>query len=93
MLPEILKVLEIPKWKKLLMQHQGWSKYMAFQSALEGLRTGEADPQQVMKDLTDEVKEATDVYRKAQGQEMLKSVGKAGARKMLTPQPPAKGGK
>jgi hypothetical protein len=93
MLPEILKVLEIPKWKKLLMQHQGWVKYMNFQSTLEALKNGEVDAKVVMQDLTQQVMQAAGQYREDQGQEMLKSVGKAGARKMLTPQPPAKGGK
>lgn len=35
MLPELLRVLEIPNWRKILQRHAGWMQYMQFQAMMQ----------------------------------------------------------
>ena len=66
MLPEVLRVMDIHNWQKLMSQHQGWSKYTKFQQMLEAIATGELDPREAMQIISQEVMQAA---QQAQAQE------------------------
>jgi hypothetical protein len=89
MLPEILKVMEIPKWKKLLMQHEGWQKYMGFQSMLEALKAGKADPQQIMQTLAQQVQQAAGQHQQQVQQEVQQGLEKSQMKEQMQGGPPA----
>jgi hypothetical protein len=59
LLPEVLRVLEIYNWQKILSQHAGWIQFTQFSQLLEGLKTGQVDPQQAMAMLGQKVMEAS----------------------------------
>jgi len=49
MLPELLRVLEIPNWRKILERHAGWTEWMAFNAVLQGVQAGKIPPEQGMQ--------------------------------------------
>ncbi len=64
MLPEVLRVLEIPNWKKKLAEHQGWIQFMQFLQLYEAVKAGQVTPEEAMQML---VAEATKVFMQEQG--------------------------
>jgi hypothetical protein len=55
MLPEVLRVLEIYNWQKILAQHQGWQKFAQFMQLIESVKSGQTQPQQAMAMLGQEI--------------------------------------
>jgi len=49
MLPEMLRVLEIPNIKKLLAQYEVWQDYLALLRLVEGVKAGKVEPEQAMQ--------------------------------------------
>lgn len=49
MLPELLRVLEIGNWKKLMNQHQPWLLWQQFLKLYEAVRAGEIEPEQAVQ--------------------------------------------
>lgn len=44
MLPELLRVLEVPNWKKILDRHAVWTQWMQFLQLIEAVRGGKIPP-------------------------------------------------
>ena len=57
-LPEILRAMEIPKWKEILQQHAGWVKYVQFLQLYEGVMAGEITVQDAVQKLFAEAMQA-----------------------------------
>jgi hypothetical protein len=51
LLPEVLRVLEISNWKKVLAEHQSWQLFTQFKQLAEAVRAGEIDPQEAVRAL------------------------------------------
>lgn len=49
MLPEILRVLEIPNWRKILERHGLWTQWMQFLQLIEGVRGGKIPPENALQ--------------------------------------------
>lgn len=49
MLPEMLRVLEIPGWQKLLEKYEAWQLYFQFFQLFEAVKKGEVLPQDALK--------------------------------------------
>jgi hypothetical protein len=45
MLPELMRALEIPGWRKILQRHALWVEWMQFQQMMQAVQKGEMDPQ------------------------------------------------
>jgi hypothetical protein len=58
MLPEVLRVLDIHNWRKILQQHAGWQQFMQFNMLLESVKAGETDPQQALQLLAQGIQQA-----------------------------------
>jgi len=63
MMPEMLRVLGIPSWQKLLAKHQGFQLYSQFQQLYEGVKTGKVAPQDAIRMV---VQRATQMYMQEQ---------------------------
>lgn len=63
MLPEMLRVLNIPSWQKLIQKHQGWVLYMEFAKLYEAVKAGQVEPQQAVQII---VQKATQLYMQEQ---------------------------
>ena len=48
MLPEMLRALDVPNWKKILDEYPVWQDYQALLRLVEGVKTGQVDPKQAM---------------------------------------------
>ncbi|KKM84476.1 hypothetical protein LCGC14_1298790 [marine sediment metagenome] len=46
MMPEMLKALEVPNWRKLLQEHSVWVEYMKFQQLYNAVAEGKIDPKE-----------------------------------------------
>jgi hypothetical protein len=68
MLPEVLRVMDINNWQKILQAHQGWIEYTEFARMMDGVRSGEIDPQAAMQLVAQKMQEAV---QQAQEQESL----------------------
>lgn len=44
MLPLMLRTLEVPNWKELLMQHQAYVQFMQFMQMQQAIQSGQVDP-------------------------------------------------
>ncbi len=55
MLPAMLRELEIPNWKQLLAQYQGWVQYMQFMQMKQGIQEGKIDPRMAVQNLAQQV--------------------------------------
>lgn len=53
MLPDMLRILEISNWKKILADHPAWQQFMQFKQLYEMVRTGQMDPRQAVQMLVD----------------------------------------
>lgn len=49
MLPDMLRILEIPNWKKLISQHQMWMLWVQFQQLIEAVRNKQIAPEQAIQ--------------------------------------------
>lgn len=49
MLPEMLKVLNIPNWRKMLDELPTYKQYLEFSQLVDGVRSGKVDPNQAMQ--------------------------------------------
>ena len=54
MLPDMLKILNIPNWKKLLSQQKSYQDYIQFLQLYEGVKAGKIDPREAVQLLTRE---------------------------------------
>lgn len=61
MLPEMLRVLNISSWQKLLKKHEGWQMYMEFAQLYDAVKAGKIPPEQAIKII---VQKATQLYMK-----------------------------
>jgi hypothetical protein len=52
MLPELLRVLEIPNWRKILDRHGVWTQWMQVLQLIEAVRGGKIPPEQALQRLT-----------------------------------------
>jgi hypothetical protein len=52
MLPEMLRVLEIPNWRKVLAKHESYQLFMQFAGLLEQVQKNEITPEQAIQILT-----------------------------------------
>jgi len=52
MLPELLRVMEIPNWKKILDELPSYQKYRQFVGLYEQVKAGQVDPQTAIQMLT-----------------------------------------
>ncbi len=52
MLPDILRILGIPNWKKLLAQHRPWVLWTQFLQLFESVKAGKIQPEQALQILT-----------------------------------------
>ncbi|TSA52238.1 MAG: hypothetical protein D4R45_07320 [Planctomycetaceae bacterium] len=48
MLPEMLRALDVPNWKKILDEYPVWQDYQALLRLVEGVKSGQVDPNQAM---------------------------------------------
>lgn len=55
MLPEMLRVLNIPSWQKIIGKHEAWLQYMEFLTLYEAVKSGEVDPQQAVEIITNKL--------------------------------------
>jgi hypothetical protein len=71
MLPEMLRVLEISGWQRLLQKHEAWIQYSEFLQLYEMLKAGEITPEEAIRVLSVRVAEiiAQDQARNPQPQE------------------------
>jgi hypothetical protein len=60
MLPEMLRVLEISGWQKLLEKYEAWQQYFAFYKLYESVKSGEILPEDAVAML---VQKATQLYQ------------------------------
>jgi hypothetical protein len=51
LLPELLRVLEIPNWRKILERHQVWVQWMGILQLIEAVRGGKMPPEQALQRL------------------------------------------
>jgi hypothetical protein len=51
MLPELMRVLEIPNWRKILERHAAWTQWMQILQLIEGVRGGKIPPEQALQRL------------------------------------------
>jgi len=63
MTPEMLRILEIPNWQKLLAKYEAWQLYYSFYQLYEGVKTGKVDPRQAIRMI---VQKATQLYMQEQ---------------------------
>jgi len=43
MLPDVLRILEITNWKRLISEHEGWQRYMQFMQLLQAVGEGQVE--------------------------------------------------
>ena len=55
LLPELLRVLDIYNWQKIVSQHQNWQKFVQFQMMMSAIQSGELQPAQAMQMLGNEI--------------------------------------
>jgi len=60
MLPDMLRVYEIPNWQKLLEQYEPYVQYKQFVQLYQQVKEGQIDPQQAVQML---VQKATEIYQ------------------------------
>lgn len=63
MLPEMLRVLEIPGWQKLLEKYEAWQLYYQFYNLYEQVKNGEVEPQAAVQMI---VQKAMELYAQEQ---------------------------
>jgi len=63
MMPEMLRVLGIPSWQKLLAKHQGFQLYSQFQQLYDGVKAGKIAPQDAIRMV---IQRATQMYMQEQ---------------------------
>ena len=51
MLPDMLRILGIAGWDKLLKKYAAWQEFVAFEQLLNGVDSGQIDPQQALQKL------------------------------------------
>jgi len=49
LLPEMLRVLGITGWQRILQKHQGWQKYVAFEQLKQAVFEGKVSPEDAVK--------------------------------------------
>jgi len=76
MLPELLRVLEIPNWRKVLERHALWLQWMEFQQMMQGVQQGQVDPGQAMMAITEKAKQI--LIPLAQRQSQMQGANDAG---------------
>jgi len=64
MLPEMLRILEIQGWHKILQRYEAWQQYVQFVQLYEAVKAGQLDPKQAVQML---VQKAMAAYQKEQG--------------------------
>jgi hypothetical protein len=64
MLPEMLRTLDIPNWKKLLDEYEVWQDYQALLQLVEAVKAGQLPPEQAMQMIVERLMQI-------QGQEIL----------------------
>jgi len=57
MLPEILKALEVPNWKRLLKESGIWQEYMKFQQLYTAVAEGKISPEEGVRMLVEAVRQ------------------------------------
>lgn len=62
LLPDLLRVLEIGNWKKILDQMESWQQFQQFKSLYDGVTSGQVAPEQAVQILT---QKAIENYRKS----------------------------
>jgi hypothetical protein len=55
MLPEMLRVLEISGWQRLLQKHEGWQRYTQFLQLYEGIKSGDIPPEEGIRVLINRI--------------------------------------
>lgn len=65
MLPEYLRILEIPDWKKILDKYEAWQLYYQFYQLYEQVKAGEVLPQDAVDMI---VKKAMEIYQAEQAE-------------------------
>lgn len=67
MLPEMLRVLDIPNWKQLLTEYEVWTDYQALLRVVEAVKQGQIPPEQAMQMIVERLMQI-------QGQEILQGI-------------------
>jgi len=81
MLPEMLRVLEISGWQKLLKKYQAWQLYFSFYQLYERVKAGEVAPQDAVKMLA---RKAAELYMAEQRETVPTQEAKGGERAVQT---------
>jgi hypothetical protein len=70
MLPDMLRILEIQNWKKLLSQIEPYQLYMQFSQLYEAVKAGQVDPNEAVQLI---VQKATELYMQQQANPLTRT--------------------
>jgi hypothetical protein len=76
MLPEMLRVLDIPSWQKLIQKHSGWQMYVQFAKLYEAVKGGQMDPQQAVQVITQQLMQLYVQEQKENGNANMRTEGR-----------------
>ena len=68
MLQELMRVLEIPNWRKILERHALWTQWMKFFQLMEAVKGGKIPPDNALQLLTQQAMSAIQVAVASQSQ-------------------------